>query len=102
MGGIADGLVEIFGSSVMLAVPAYFALQAWLGYRLRGAWRLAALIPLLFAVPVFIWCMTALADDSNLWPLPFIFFAPLAVAYLLIVLVLNRMFAAEHASTPAN
>lgn len=83
---------EVIGLVVMLGVPGYFLLQfvLWLG--LRGRWRNAALLPLVFAVPVAIWCLVALAQESNLWPLPFILFAPLGTAYL-IVLALVRFVA---------
>jgi hypothetical protein len=85
---------EIVGFVVMLGVPGYFLLQfvMWLG--LRGRWCSAALFPLIFAVPVAIWCLVALTQESNLWPLPFILFAPLGTAYLL-VLALVRFVASS-------
>jgi hypothetical protein len=48
------------------------------------------LAPLLLSVPIAGWCLYALSQDSNLWPLPFILFAPLGVLYLVIVLVLRK------------
>lgn len=92
MGALGDAEVSLFGEAVLLAVPAYFILQIWLGIRLRGAWRIAALVPLPFAVAAIIWCLIALADGSNLWPLPFILFAPLGTLYLLIVWIMSHMF----------
>ena len=91
MGAIGDAEVAILGEAALLAVPLYFILQPWLAFRLKGVWRLAALVPLPFAVIAIVWSLTALAEDSNLWPVPFILFAPLAVAYQLVLLVLNLM-----------
>jgi len=54
-----------------------FVLQPWALVALRSGWRIAAAIPLGFAVPAAIWCLYALAHDSNLRPLVFIFFAPI-------------------------
>ena len=77
------------GSAVMLAAPAYLVLQLLAALRLRGGWRTAALVPLLIAVPLGLWCLAAFADQSNLWPLPFLLFAPLGLLYLAIVLLLH-------------
>ncbi|MEP7240036.1 MAG: hypothetical protein ABI697_04040 [Devosia sp.] len=77
----------LFGIAIMLGVPAYLLLQAAAPFLLRDApWKVASLLPLLFAVPIILWCLYALGQDSNLWPLPFILFAPLGAAYLAVVL----------------
>jgi hypothetical protein len=65
---------------------AYFVLQPVAVVRLKGGWRVAALAPLLLAIPAVIWSLYALSQDSNLWPLVFIFFAPLGTLYLVVVL----------------
>lgn len=74
----------------MLATPAYLVLQIWLAVKLPGAWRKAALAPLVLAGPIFLWCAYALADESNLWPVPFLLFAPFGAFYLIIIFVASR------------
>lgn len=48
----------------------------------QGAWRIAAYIPLVLAAPIAGWCALALIAQSNLWPMPLILYAPLAILYL--------------------
>ena len=60
--------------------------------RFRGGWRIAAMVPLMGAVPTVLWSLYALSQNSNLWPLTFIFFAPAGALYL-VVLALLRHFA---------
>ena len=81
-----DGLI---GSLVMAMVPAYFILQPLALLRLSGRWRIAASAPLILAIPAAAWCLFALAQESNLWPLAFIFFAPVGTLYLGTILVLR-------------
>jgi hypothetical protein len=78
------------GLVLALGAPAYLVLQVWAGIAVRETgWRLMVLAPLLLSVPIAGWCLYALGQDSNLWPLPFILFAPLGVLYLGVVLVLR-------------
>ncbi len=74
----------VIGAVVMFATPGYIALQiiAVISARSEG-WRAAALAPLLFSVPIAGWCLFALTQESNLWPVPFILFAPLGALYLI-------------------
>lgn len=85
-----DISLEATGLLIMVGAPAYIALQVWLALRLRGGWRKAALTPLLLAIPLFAWCAYAFADNSNLWPVPFLLFAPFGAAYLIIIYVASR------------
>jgi hypothetical protein len=71
----------------MLAALAYFILQPWAGAKLTEGWRRAALLPLLSATPLLLWCAYAFADQSNLWPVPFLLLAPFGTFYLIILLV---------------
>ncbi|MBN9304808.1 MAG: hypothetical protein BGO82_11125 [Devosia sp. 67-54] len=88
-----DVLIGLF---VMLATPGYLILQvACLFVAWREGWWAAFLAPLLLAVPIAAWCVYALAQDSNLWPLTFILFAPFGCIYLIIVLVLRAVFPAS-------
>ena len=73
----------VLGAVVMFATPGYIALQIGTVVSARSqGWRVAALVPLLFAVPIAAWCLFALVQDSNLWPLPFILFAGLCFSSL--------------------
>jgi len=83
-------LESLLGLAVMAGAPAYFVLQPWTLIRFRGGWRVAALLPLAGAVPTILWSLYALSRDSNLWPLTFIFFAPVGSSYLVILALLRR------------
>ena len=86
--------MDLLGLFVMLGVPGYFGLQAWLLYSLRGGWLWAAAVPLAPMAAVVIYTVYAFNRGSNLFPLVLIFTAPLAFAYLLAVLILWRL--SEH------
>jgi hypothetical protein len=75
----------------MLGVPAYIALQIYLPKQMRGGWWWAAMAPILIAIPVAVFCLFAFAQESNLWPLTFILFAPFGAAYLGILEVARRV-----------
>jgi hypothetical protein len=81
-----DGLI---GFLVMMMTPAYFALQPLALRRLSGRRRTAAAIPLLLAIPAALWRLYVLAQESALWPLAFVFFAPIGTLYLGTILVLR-------------
>ena len=87
---ISGLLVSIVGSIAMAAVPAYFVFQPWAVMRLEGRWRIAAMAPLLVAVPAIAWSLFALSQESNLWPLVFVLFAPFGSIYLVGLLILSR------------
>lgn len=73
----------VLGLALMAGTPVYLILQLVAPFQLPAArWRVAALLPLLAAIPIAGWCLYALSQDSNLWPLPFILFAPLGALYL--------------------
>jgi hypothetical protein len=86
---LLDWTLGIIGSGAMLAAPMYLVLQPVAAILLRGGWRIAALVPLLLAIPLGLWCLAAFADQSNLWPVPFLLFAPFGTIYLVIVLLLR-------------
>jgi hypothetical protein len=83
-----SGLIDLFiGFALMAGTPVYLILQVIAP--MQGpttSWRLAALLPLLAAIPIAGWCLYALGQESNLWPLPFILFAPLGALYLVALL----------------
>lgn len=84
--------MDIIDLALPFGTPAYLGLQiASVFIARREGWRIAFLAPLLFSVPIAAWCFFALMQESNLWPLPFVFFAPLGAAYLMIVLILRAL-----------
>ena len=80
----------LVGLAVMAGAPAYFVLQPMAIRRLAHGWKIAAMVPLPFAATTIAWSLYALADDSNLWPITFIFFVALASPYLLFLLLFGR------------
>ena len=81
----------LLGFAVMAMVPGYFVLQPLTLLRFKGGWRTAAMVPLIGAAPTIVWSLYALSQDSNLWPITFIFFAPVGSFYL-IALIATRYF----------
>lgn len=77
----SEGL-DLAGLVLIWASPAYLVLQVVLALWLTGRWRLAALAPLVAMLPLAIHSVVELGAGSNLWPLLFIFAAPLASLYL--------------------
>ncbi|HSZ74159.1 MAG TPA: hypothetical protein VK779_05010 [Rhizomicrobium sp.] len=73
-----------------VSVPAYLILQAYLAYAFHGAWRIAALIPLIFVAPLFLFSLYALGLGSSLWPLTLVLLTPVGLIYLVIVFAVHR------------
>jgi hypothetical protein len=90
MSPLADATSLMTGFVVMLATPVYLLLQVWAPMKLHEGWRAAALAPLLPAVPLLVWCAYAFRDESNLWPVPMLLFAPFGAGYLGIVVAVGR------------
>lgn len=86
-----DAMFDLLEGLILgLGTPVYLIVQVWAGLAVREpGWRFTLLAPLLLSVPIAAWCLYALGQDSNLWPLPFILFAPLGVIYLVVVLGLR-------------
>jgi hypothetical protein len=78
-------------AAMMLSVPGYLILQAWLAHAWSGRWRMAALVPLAGMGPAVLFSLLAFAQGSNLWPLAVLLLAPLALAYLLVVWTLRAI-----------
>jgi hypothetical protein len=77
-----DMLIPLMG----LNIPFYFILQIYMLKKYHGAWRKAALAPLLVMVPLFAYTAIALLAGSNLWPLMMLFITPVLSLYLIGVL----------------
>lgn len=73
-----------------LCVIGYPLLQAFTLWTLRGPARLLSALPLAFMLPVYAFCLYALTQDSNLWPLYAIFASPVAVVITLAVFLVAR------------
>jgi hypothetical protein len=84
-----DVFDTLLGFAVILMVPGYFVLQPLTLLRFKGGWRTAAMVPLVGAAPTIVWSLYALSQDSNLWPLTFIFFAPIGSLYLIALMVVR-------------
>ena len=67
---LADAMMFVPGSVAMLAAPVYFILQPWAAAQLTGGWRKAALLPLVPAIPLLLWCAYAFFFSGALTPLP--------------------------------
>ncbi len=76
---------------IFLAVPGYFVLQVAALVTQRGRWWWAALAPLLIMAPAALHAMLALSAGSNLWPIVFIFAAPLGFLYLALLFALRLL-----------
>jgi hypothetical protein len=76
-----DDSLDIIGLIITFGIPAYLLLQLVSLNRLTARWRKAAFVPLVLAVPIALWCFAIFAGQSNLWALPFIFFAPILCAH---------------------
>jgi len=63
-------MMFVLGSVAMLAAPVYFILQPWAAAQLTGGWRKAALLPLVPAIPLLLWCAYAFFFSGALTPLP--------------------------------
>lgn len=95
---------EVIGSLLLSfcfgAALGYIPLQIWAAVSCRGGWRWAALAPLVLMVPVFGYTVYALAQESNLWPIVWLFVSPLPAAYLTIVIV--SYYLAARRAQPVN
>ena len=90
MEGPSGWLMDAIVFAMMAAIPVYLLLQLWLPWYLTGGWRKAAAAPLWLMVPVLVYTAYAFLDGSNLFPIVLIFTAPLALAYLLLVMGMAR------------
>jgi len=78
--------VGFFGGLFIYPFLQYFALR-----RMCGGWRILAFLPLVPMCIVLIVMIQGLLQQSNLWPILFIFFAPLALVYLAILFACHKV-----------
>jgi hypothetical protein len=81
---------SVLGLVMMGSVPAYFVLQFVLLWRVHDRWQRIAAVPLVLMVPVIAITAFGLLERSNLSFIWLIFTAPLALFYLLVVMILRR------------
>ena len=75
----------ILALALMLGGPVlYIVLQARALWRWHGAWRFAALPPLLLMVAALAYTMRLLEDGSTLAPIVVIFLIPVALLWLVV------------------
>jgi hypothetical protein len=87
---------QFLGLFVMAAVPGYFVLQPLALMRYRRGWRKAAMVPLVGGIPTILWSVFALSQESTLWPLTFLLFAPVGTLYLIALITAHWVKYAEH------
>ncbi len=68
-----------------LTIPAYVVVQVVAMIRSTGGSRIAAGLPLLVMVPVFVHAIVGLLQESNLWPLLMLFASPAALLYVAVI-----------------
>jgi hypothetical protein len=79
-------MLDILIPLMAWAIPLYFFLQIYMLKQYEGAWRKAALAPLLVMLPLLGYTGIALFAKSNLWPLMMLFSTPVLALYLIGVL----------------
>jgi hypothetical protein len=80
------GLVGLIGS-----LPLYIVLQVRSIKRLRGGWRVFAVLPLAPIALILIETIIGLYQGANLWPLGIILLSPIALGYLVLLLALHTL-----------
>ena len=85
-----SGVAIVLVPFAFLCVPGYPLLQLFTLWKLRGPARLLSALPLAFMLPVYAFCLYALTQDSNLWPLYAIFASPVAVVITFAVFLFAR------------
>ncbi len=68
-----------------LGVVAYVVVQIVVLLRSSGRSRIAAALPLVVMVPIFVLTIVAEVQENNLWPLFLLFASPVALLYVVIV-----------------
>jgi hypothetical protein len=79
-------LSMVLGLGLILGGPVlYLVLQVRALWRWRGAWRLAALPPVVFIGAVVLYTARLLSEGSNLAPILVVFAIPVALLWLVLV-----------------
>jgi hypothetical protein len=97
-GWLFSGLMLLLVPVAFVSVPGYPLLQVLALVKLRGSLRLLSALPLAFMLPVYAFCLYALTQGSNLWPLYAVFASPVALVITGIVFFIGLRRASR---TPA-
>ena len=81
--------MDWFIALVPIGLFFYLPLQISAVLKLKGFWRLFALIPLLPMGYVLIVTAVAISEGSNLAPMLFLFTVPFALVYVVVLVVLH-------------
>src|SRR6266571_5149438 len=72
-----------------ITVGAYFVAQCYTLIAWRRAWRIAAVVPLVGIIPVVVLTFQGYRQQSNLWPIFLLFAGPVALLYLVALMVIR-------------
>ena len=72
-------------------------MQCFTAYRLKGVWRLVALVPVPFVAYVAVSTVEAYRAESNLWPIGLMAVSSAAATYLAALLVGGYLLARRRA-----
>ncbi len=99
---IMMGLGVVLVPLAFLSVLGYPVLLLIALIMLRGPLRLLSSLPLSFMLPVYAYCLYALAQKSNLWPMFAIFASPVAliITGVIFFIGLRRQKRAQAAEPP--
>lgn len=77
----------LFFQLLYLSTPLYWILQITVLLRWSGQWRKIACLPLFISLPLLLYTLYALYQQSNLWPLMMLFITPVALLILLVIMI---------------
>lgn len=87
--GPHDWIWDAVVGLMFVSVPAYLVLQGVALWLVRGRWKLAARGPVVVMGLAYAFTVVGVGAGSNLTPLFVVFLSPLALAYLVVVLLLH-------------
>ena len=80
---------------LFLCFPAYVLAQVFVFRRLRRGWLWVGLIPAVVMSLVVVSSAVAFAQDSPQWPLPVLFLSPLALVFVVVLMVIHGITVAK-------
>ena len=83
-------------NAMWIAVVAYFVAQCYTLIAWRRGWWRAAAVPLVGMIPIIVVTIQGYRQESNLWPLLLLFAGPLALLYLIVLMVLRATRKKSH------
>ena len=83
--------VRFFALGPGLPFAAYVVLQIVALIKLRGAWRIAVVLPIPFVVWTVVSTVEAYEAESNLWPLGLMGGGGFAALFVVLVLLASRL-----------